>query len=166
MIVRPLGAEDAAAWLEMMVEATRTHPAAFLLSEREVAEMSSEHAAETVAHGNLHGLFEQDALIGFAGLHLWQLDRLRHRADIGPFYVAEARRGGGRADHLMETLAGIAGGAGVEWLDLWVSGSNGRARRFYARHGFLEVARREDAMRLGSLSVEDVLMTRRLVRHD
>jgi ribosomal protein S18 acetylase RimI-like enzyme len=162
MTVRPLGAGDATAWRMMMAEATASHPAAFLLSPAEVAQMTDATAAETLERGNLHGLFAGPLLVGFAGLHLWQLDRLRHRADIGPFYVAAASRGTGAADRLMEALAGMARDAGVAWLDLWVAASNGRARAFYARHGFAEVARREDAVRLGERSEDDVLMTRRL----
>ncbi|MDB2407008.1 GNAT family N-acetyltransferase [Jannaschia sp.] len=145
-----------------MIDATQTHPAAFLLSPREVADMSAAQAEESVARGNLHGLFDDVQLIGFAGLHLWQLDRLRHRADIGPFYIAEAKRGSGAADLLMNALVFRASSADVVWLDLWVAASNGRARAFYARHSFREVARREDAVRLGDTSEDDVLMTRRL----
>jgi ribosomal protein S18 acetylase RimI-like enzyme len=162
MTVRPLGREDAASWRSMMLEATRNHPAAFLLSPPEVAAMTDDHAAETLGRGNLHGLFEGCALLGFAGLHLWQLDRLRHRADIGPFYVAAAARGTGAADRLMGALSERARAGGVCWLDLWVAASNTRARAFYARHHFREVARREDAVRLDDGSEDDVLMTRRL----
>ncbi|PWJ15009.1 GNAT family N-acetyltransferase [Jannaschia seohaensis] len=163
MIVRPLGAEDAAAWHALMAEGTRTHPAAFLLSPREVGEMTQAQAVESVSRGHLHGLFD-DGLIGFSGLHLWQLDRLRHRADIGPFFVTEGRRGTEAANTLMEALAARAKEAGVIWLDLWVAASNGRARAFYRRHDFAEIARREDAVRLGERSEDDVLMTRRLSR--
>ncbi|TFL16067.1 GNAT family N-acetyltransferase [Jannaschia formosa] len=162
MIVRPLAAGDGAAWRLMMIEATRTHPAAFLLSPREVGEMRAEQAVDSVSRGNLHGLFAGDTLIGFAGLHLWQLDRLHHRADIGPFFLTESQRGTGAADALMEALAARARESGVTWLDLWVAVRNARARGFYARHGFREIARREDAIRLDHGSEDDVLMTRRL----
>jgi len=166
MIVRPLAVGDAPAWRLMMIEATRSHPAAFLLSTREVADMQADQVIDSVSRGNLSGLFADGTLIAFAGLHLWQLDRLRHRADIGPFYVAESRRGTGAADLLMESLAARAAAMGVVWLDLWVAAMNARARRFYARHGFHEVARREDAIRLEHGSEDDVLMTRRLsLRH-
>ncbi|MEL6586183.1 MAG: GNAT family N-acetyltransferase [Pseudomonadota bacterium] len=164
MITRPLARLDAAAWHAMMLEGTRTHPAAFLLSHREVAAMDETSIVSSIARGHLIGLFDDGHLAGFAGLHLWQMDRLRHRADIGPFYVAEAKRGSGAADALMDALAGRAVAAGVVWLDLWVAVSNERARAFYRRNGFEEVARRADAVRMDGVSEDDAMMTRRLSR--
>ncbi|MGB3555733.1 MAG: GNAT family N-acetyltransferase [Jannaschia sp.] len=162
MIVRPLFVDDSDAWHEMMLSATRSHPAAFLLSSDEVATMSEEQVADTLARGHLHGIFDGSTLTGFAGLHLWRLDRLRHRADVGPFYIAPFARGTGAADRLLGALTTVARAEGVTWLDLWVAASNDRARAFYARNDFVEVARREDAVRMGEVSEDDVLMTRRL----
>lgn len=163
MILRVLAPGDGPAWRALMTEAVRAHPAAFLLSGAEVAALSAEQVAASLERGHLHGLFAEDRLVGFAGLHLRQRARLRHRADIGPFYVVDLARGTGAADRLMDGLAARARAGGVAWLDLWVAASNGRARAFYARHAFREVARREDAVRMGDRSEDDVLMTRRLV---
>ncbi|GIT93152.1 hypothetical protein JANAI62_35640 [Jannaschia pagri] len=164
MMVRRLNAGDAAAWHGLMTEATRSHPAAFLLSPDELAAMTPEQIQANMDQGRLRGLFHGDRLLGFAGLHLWQMDRLRHRADIGPFYITPDVRGAGAADRLMDALADVARANAVTWLDLWVAASNGRARAFYRRHGFKEIATREDAVRMGDVSEDDVLMTRRLGR--
>ncbi len=159
MKVRPLTQEDDAAWHGLMLDATRTHPAAFLLSHEEVASLQPDQVAASLGRGHLRGLFDNAALIGFAGLHLWELDRLRHRADVGPFYVAPARRGSGAADLLMGALVETARARGVTWLDLWVAVDNVRAIGFYRRFGFEQVALRHDALRLPTGPVDDLLMT-------
>ncbi|WP_371156996.1 N-acetyltransferase family protein [Jannaschia sp. 2305UL9-9] len=163
MIVRPLFGADAPAWRAMMLDATAANPAAFLLSASEVGAMTDDQVRQNLEQGRLRGLFDDEArLLGFAGLHLWQMDRLRHRADIGPFYIDPTARGTGAADRLMTALVDIARAGGVVWLDLWVAASNGRAQAFYARHSFQQVARRQDAVRIDGRSEDDVLMTRRL----
>ncbi|SFI51547.1 GNAT family N-acetyltransferase [Jannaschia pohangensis] len=161
--VRPLDPGDAAAWFTLMCEGTQAHPEAFLLSFDEVAEMTPERVESALARGNTYGLFtDEGALIGHAGLHLWDLERLRHRADIGPFYLTASARGTGAAKVFLDALAEAAALAGVVWLDLWVDGENRRARAFYAREGFVEIGRRQDAIRVEGVSRDDVLMTRRL----
>lgn len=163
MIVRPLGAADGAMWHAMMSEATRSNPAAFLLSFNELAAITPEQAQARMEQGHLHGLFDEGArLLGFAGLRLGQLDRIRHRADVGPFYVDPAARGTGAADILFEALVDVAQAGQVAWLDLWVAASNTRAIAFYSRHGFTMVGRRADAVRMGDTSEDDLLMTRQL----
>ena len=164
MIVRPLYAADGPLWHAMMRRATRSHPAAFLLSGPEVDAMSSEQVRANLSQGKLRGVFDDGTLLGFAGLNLWQLERLRHRADIGPFFIAEEARGTGASTYLMHALVDVARANGVVWLDLWVAASNARARAFYAREGFTEIARREDAVRIGNASEDDILMTRRIAR--
>ena len=59
--------------------------------------------------------------------------RLRHLDQLA---VHPAHQGGGVADHLMEGAKALSPAG----LDLDVNDDNGRARRFYARHGFEMVA--------------------------
>lgn len=126
--------------------------------------MSAERQRATLAQGNVYGVISDTAeILGFASLHLRSLDRIRHRADIGPFYIHARHHGTGAADVLMAALASRAKVAGVDWLDLWVAEGNGRAKSFYTRHGFVEVGRREDAVRIDGTSETDLMMTRHLV---
>lgn len=163
MHVRPLTEADETSWFRLMREGAEINPTAFLLSHAEISSMTPERVRATLAKGNVYGVVSgADEMLGFAALHMWALDRIAHRADIGPFYITPDARGSGAADALMEALALGAQAAQVTWLDLWVDESNARAQRFYARHCFERIGRREDAVRVGDLSGTDVLMTRRL----
>lgn len=163
MSVRPLQEADAANWLALMREGTETSPSAFLLSASEVRSMTLDRAEAAMARGDTHGVFsDAQTLLGFAALHIWPLERVRHRADVGPFYVTAEARGSGAADRLMDALTHRARDAGVTWLDLWVAEDNARAQAFYVRHGFEPIGLRPDAVRIDGVSCDDLLMTRGL----
>jgi len=57
---------------------------------------------------------------------------------VSKFYVDAAERGGGAAAELLDALVDEARGRGLRSLWLATNVANGRARRFYARRGFLE----------------------------
>jgi GNAT superfamily N-acetyltransferase len=161
--VRPLTQADGPVWHALLREGIAGYPSAFLLSLEEVESMSADRQAASLAQGNTYGVLSQtDDLLGFANLHLWSLYRIRHRADIGPFFVSARHHGTGIADFLMEALANAARAGGVTWLDLWVAENNTRARGFYARHGFSPIGRRQDAVRIDGRSETDLMMTRHL----
>ncbi|SDZ61140.1 Ribosomal protein S18 acetylase RimI [Jannaschia faecimaris] len=166
MHVRPLAEDDAAVWQVLMWEGVEDFPSAFLMSKSEVESMTPDRCRSALAQGNTYGVVSHNSeLLGFASLHLWSLERIQHRADIGPFFIRSVHQGTGAADVLMQALAAGAQAAGVNWLDLWVAEANKRAQAFYARHGFRPIGRREDAMRIAGVSETDVLMTRHLTPH-
>ena len=154
------------AWHALLLDGATRFPSAFLLSAEEAAAMDGNRIEGAMASGTIYGLDTEDGLIGIAGLHVPELPRIRHRAVVGPFYVAPHRHGTGAADAFMDGLAEIARGRGAAWIDLWVAASNGRARAFYARHGFVEMGTRDDAVRLDGRSEDDVAMARRLEAGD
>ncbi|MEM8823304.1 MAG: GNAT family N-acetyltransferase [Pseudomonadota bacterium] len=163
MIVRPLAPVDGPAWHRLLIDGTKTFPSAFLQSAKEARSIPADRIQAIMASGDFHGVFAPDnVLIGFAALRQPSLTRLRHRATIGPFYIAPTHHGRGAADRLMAGLCDAARAAGIAWLDLWVAASNGRAIAFYTRHDFEQVARRPDAVRRDGLSEDDLLMTRHL----
>lgn len=79
----------------------------------------------------------------------------RHALELGQLYVREAWHGGGVATVLMDwTLAEArARGADDLWLSVYVD--NQRARRFYARYGFVEVM--PYAFMVGDHADEDII---------
>ena len=157
--VRPLREADAPGWHALMRERAETVPDAFLLSPGEVRAMTPEEVRANVTRGHLHGLFLPDGtLAGFGALHPGGVERVRHRAAIGPFYVSADLRGTGAGEALMRGLVAAARRAGIDWLDLWVAADNLRARAFYRRMGFAEVCTRPDAVRIGGVPFADVLM--------
>ena len=71
-------------------------------------------------------------------------------------------RGRGVADAVVGALVEASRAAGVELLTLDVRGNNHGAQRLYARHGFVVTGRRPDALRVGDLRFDSVLMHRDL----
>lgn len=87
-------------------------------------------------------LAEQDgALVGFAkvsdvGLPVEGAERAM---ELRQLYLADAAKGQGVADTLMQWVDDRARGRGAEAIYLSVYKDNDRAKRFYARHGFAYV---------------------------
>ncbi|WP_298430786.1 GNAT family N-acetyltransferase [uncultured Jannaschia sp.] len=157
--VRPLGLADGPAWAALFREATRTHPAAFITTAAE-AEALTEDAIAARMDGDLLGAFDGAHLIGFGSLVRTDRPSLRHRAELGPLYAASRHHGKGAGQALMDALVAHARAHDVAWLDLWVAEENARARAFYRRNGFSDVARRPDAVRGADGPETDILMTR------
>jgi ribosomal protein S18 acetylase RimI-like enzyme len=84
----------------------------------------------------------------------------RRATELRQLYVAPELKGAGVADTLMEWLLGEALGRGFEDIYLSVFVDNARARRFYERHGFVEVG--TYAFRVGNVVDDDRVMRRRL----
>lgn len=61
------------------------------------------------------------------------------QGSIAALYLSEGWRGAGLGGRLVERAKGMSAGG----LTLWTFQANAGARRFYARHGFVEVARTE-----------------------
>lgn len=162
-LVRPMIGADAAVWHSLMREGAVSMPMAFLMSLDELRAMTPEAVLAIVARGHLHGVFASEGgLIGVAGLNTDGMERLGHRASIGPFYITGRARGTGAADALMAALVEQVPQKAVDWLDLWVAADNARARAFYARSGFADVCVRPDAVRIDGVACADVLMARHL----
>lgn len=136
MIARALEAGDLAALASLRLEGIRLFPNAFLLTEAEALAASDAALMGWIDSGNAHGLFDDDRLIGFAGLHGQTFAMSRHRVHMGPFYVTPTSQGTGAADLLLAHLTDVARTRVCTQMELWVDEANARARAFYARHGF------------------------------
>ncbi len=87
-----------------------------------------------------------------------------HRCELG-IGVERAHRGGGLGRRLMETAIEFARGAPtLDWVDLRVFAHNAAGRALYRRLGFVELGTLVDRFRIGSRSVDDVIMTLSVVR--
>jgi ribosomal protein S18 acetylase RimI-like enzyme len=82
----------------------------------------------------------------------------RRATELRQLYVAPELKGLGVADALMEWLLAEARGRGFEDIYLSVFVDNGRARRFYERHGFIEVG--TYGFRVGNTIDDDRVMKR------
>lgn len=154
--------EDADQWQSLRLEGVRDFPVGFLVTEEEAATTSVERAAEILAAGSTRGVFAMETLAGFCGFRRSQLERLRHRAELGPFFVSACFQGTGAACVLMSGVIEEARAAGVEQLELYVDTENTRAIRFYRRFGFKQAAKFIDSVRIDGRSHNDDFMILRL----
>ena len=152
---RMLSAADVEAWQGLRVEGARDFPMGFLVTLAEVQQMTMERAAMILDSGGTRGVFDGDELVGFCGFRPEQLERTRHRAELGPFFVTSSRQGAGVASFLMKSVIDEAVGLGLEQLELFVDTLNHRAIAFYERHGFMRIATHPDGVRINGVSRDD-----------
>ncbi|MET1413917.1 GNAT family N-acetyltransferase [Roseibium sp. HPY-6] len=163
---RRLDADDAAQWQELRLEGARDFPLGFLVTLQETEMTSLERAGEILKAGGQRGVFEQDKLVGFCGFRRALLQRMRHRAELGPFFVTSGYQGTGAASQMMSGVIEEARSVGVEQLELFVDTQNARAIRFYERYGFERAATYRDSVRIDGVSHDDYFMTLRLAGQD
>ena len=159
---RRLDEGDAEAWQRLLREGARDFPLGFIASQDDVVPDDLERCGSILQFGGTFGVFENGLLIGVCGYQRFRLQRVGHRAEVGPFYVTAARQGSGAADCLMSGIKEIAAEAGVDLLELAVDTENHRAIAFYERHGFRRFGLHEDAVRINGECRDDYLYSLRL----
>ncbi|MEX0371484.1 MAG: N-acetyltransferase family protein [Tateyamaria sp.] len=160
---RTLTAEDAVAWLALRLEGARVAPSGFLVTEDEVVQMDQDRARQVLDFGALRGVFEGDTLVGFCGYRPNRLQRILHRAELGPFYVTPDRQGLGAAQVMMQGVVAEARAGGVAQIELTVAPGNARAIAFYEGQGFRKYGVRPDAIREGGVPEDELLYLLRVV---
>ncbi|WP_299484305.1 GNAT family N-acetyltransferase [uncultured Roseibium sp.] len=163
---RRLDAEHAAQWQALRLEGARDFPLGFLVTLEETEATSLERAGQILGAGAQRGIFEQDELVGFCGFRRTLLQRMRHRAEVGPFFVTSGYQGTDAASQMMSGVIEEARSKGVEQLELFVDTQNARAIRFYERLGFERAATYRDSVRIDGVSHDDYFMTLRLAGQD
>lgn len=152
---KTLEAQHAESWISLRLEGVRDFPLGFLLTEEEALRMDKTRAENILNGGSLRGVFTQENLVGFCGYRPETLERTRHRAEIGPFFVGSNYHGSGAADTLMGGVIAEARSAGIVQLELFVDTENFRAINFYERHRFEKVATHLDGVRIDGNSRDD-----------
>ncbi|MCV3273017.1 GNAT family N-acetyltransferase [Roseobacter sinensis] len=158
---RTLTPDDAAAWQALRLEGVRDFPLGFLTTVEE-AVASPERCREILRHGGLRGVLADETLVGFCGYRPQQLERTRHRCEIGPFFVTRRYQGAGAATALMRGVIDEAEGRGIAQIELFVDTENLRAIAFYERQGFQRIATFRDSVRIDGKARQDHFMTLRL----
>ncbi|MEM9787839.1 MAG: GNAT family N-acetyltransferase [Pseudomonadota bacterium] len=159
---RILTQDDAAPWQALRLEGARDFPMGFLVTVAETAAISPDRCAAILEAGNTRGVFDGETLIGFCGYRPERLERTRHRAEIGPFFVSAAYHGTGAAKALMQGIIDEAKTAQLAQLELFVDTENHRAIAFYERLGFVRIATHYDGVRINGQSRDDHFYTLRL----
>ena len=145
---KTLGSDDAETWMRLRLEAVCAQPLGFLITEEEARQMSLEDVGKILEFGSSRGVFADGELVGSCGIRYQKLERLRHAAEVGPFFVASQFHGSGAAQALMRGVATEAREAKVERLELHVDSENERAIRFYEKLGFQYVLTLHDHVRI------------------
>jgi ribosomal protein S18 acetylase RimI-like enzyme len=101
---------------------------------------------------------EEAGIVGHVDLKGGSIRSALHRCVLG-VGIEKPWRGQGLGERLMNTAIDFARSIPlIDWVDLGVFSGNERAKGLYDRLGFQEVGRREDAFRIGEVSVTDILM--------
>jgi GNAT superfamily N-acetyltransferase len=143
LVVREARADDARAIAEVSV-ASRRWSYRDLLSEADLEALSVEETAADFAEGLAElppgaAVFVAEMagrVVGYAYvLPSPDVDVPAETSELGSIYVTEEVAGTGVARALMDAAIERARAAGQGALTLWVRRENGRARRFYEKHG-------------------------------
>ena len=165
--IRPIYAEEWRELREVRLRALADAPQAFgsTLSHEEqflddvwIARAQRGAAGETT-RTFLAGLDGQ--FCGLAGVFLSAKDSTV--ADLVSFWVDPAHRRQGIGLRLVRSAEQWAQEMGAETLELWVTETNGPARRLYEQAGFTDTGRRQPLPSHPNLNLQEMLMSKQLM---
>jgi ribosomal protein S18 acetylase RimI-like enzyme len=152
MMIRPLSADDAAAYREVRLRGLREDPTAFGSSYAEERERSLEEVVDRIAPPREVGRFSLGAfvdrkLVGVLGLGGDRRAKTRHCAEIWGMYVLPEHRQKGIGRALMvEAITHARSLDGVRQIKLTVTATNTAARELYRSMGFICFGTEPDAL--------------------
>ena len=111
---RSLTAADAQEWREIFVTGVKNFPTGFLMTPAEVDDLTMERCQTILDAGGTRGIFEGELLAGFCGYRQFQPIRIRHRGEIGPFFVMENFHGSTPAPFASSTTPAMSAWAAPE----------------------------------------------------
>jgi len=160
--------DDAAAWQAVRLRALQEHPEAFGSSYEDERDHPLDLLAERIQatpDGFTLGVWQEETLVGIAGLHRSPRVKTRHRAGIGGMYIAPAARGQGIGKALMQALIDRAATiAYLEEIILAVTVGNSAARSIYLAAGFESSHIEKRYIKIGTTYYDIEWMTLRLVK--
>lgn len=141
MEIRELGPSDGLAYRDVRLRALREAPTAFASTFEEESGHPDAFWVDLVsrtAHAMEAAVLAVDRGDGnLAGTAFVRVSsEPPHDGYVGAMWVDEDLRGAGWADALLEAAERFAQRLGATAVELWVSGSNPLARRFYERNGY------------------------------
>lgn len=159
-MIRLLRRDDLKIFKNLRLEALRMEPESFASSAKDWEKFSDEDWSHKLIESEVFAAFQEDDAIGVAALTHHRGAKTSHGATVGMVYVRKQMRGAGHAAALMHEVIAQAKDAGVQQLELTVSGANPAAIRFYVKEGFSEVGRIPAGFIHNGTAVDDVLMVR------
>ncbi len=112
------------------------------------------------------GLFNQHDVVGYLYLAGGELASELHRVNLGMGVLGSYRRRGGATSLLDAAVRWARQQPNIEWIDLGVFSDNPGAQALYERHGFEVLGRTPDRFRVEGQSLDEILMTLNVARHN
>nr|WP_314562498.1 GNAT family N-acetyltransferase [uncultured Pseudomonas sp.] len=165
MIIRTLGANDAPAYRELMLEAYGVYPQAFTSSVAERAAMPLSWWEKRLDNplDCLLGGFHGDALAGIVGLAFEPREKARHKVTLFGMYVTQGYQQKGLGRRLVEAaLAQARQQPRLKLIQLTVTAGNDAALALYQRCGFIQYGLEPLAVRVGEDYFDKIHMWREL----
>lgn len=166
MVIRGLGPDDAAAYLELRLLALRESPTAFGSSYEEECTRSVEqvrHALHTDFGQNLLGASIGQDLVGMARLDREESVKEQHRAALRSMYVRPAHRRSGIGRALVQVQLDAAYAVrGLRQVTLTVTAGNRAAISLYESFGFTSYGVAPEALCVAGAYYDEVHMVRHL----
>ncbi len=166
MLIRRLGPEDAATYLDLRLLALRESPTAFGSSYEEECTRTTEHVScmlQADSGRHLLGAFVDGVLVAMARLDREESIKEQHRAALRSMYVRlEHRRSGiGRA-LVQEQLDAADAIRGLRQVTLTVTAGNRAATSLYESFGFTSYGVAPEALCIAGAYYDEVHMVRHL----
>lgn len=143
MPVRLLAPPDAPAFQRLRLAGLRDCPSAFGASYDEERGIPAATVAERLApkpDRGVFGAFEDEELVGMAGLGREDMTKLAHKAFVWGVYVDPAARGKGISRALLQAAVAFAAAVpGLRQVNLSVNAGNTAAVRLYESLGFTQI---------------------------
>jgi ribosomal protein S18 acetylase RimI-like enzyme len=161
MIIRALGAADAAAFKAIRVQATEeAQTSVYQTPAEESARPLEELQIQlTDRHSRVFGAFEGEQLVGISGISRDPESKRRHTARIRLLYVSPAHRSRGIARQLLTSVVDYAASIpGIRQIKLSVTCNNASAQHLYAAFGFKTYATDPNVLRVDGQFIDEALM--------
>jgi RimJ/RimL family protein N-acetyltransferase len=156
--LRRLGPNDASSFREIRLEALANHPEAFGAAWEEEQGRPESHFADWLGNTRVIGGFSDiDVLAGMIGVSKSKTIKTQHIGWIWGMYVRPTARGTGLSRLLLRAAIDEVG-TSLRSLRLSVVSSNIPAIRLYKSMGFEEWAVEMEALRVGDVFYDEVLM--------
>jgi ribosomal protein S18 acetylase RimI-like enzyme len=157
--IRRLGAADVEAFRAIRLEGLRDDPDAFGSTFEKESSEPEQYFVDRLTRSAVFGGFAGDRLVGVAGFYSFGDIKSAHKGVLWGMYVTPGVRGSKLATALVETLLEQASKE-VEQVQLIVTASNLRARRFYERMGFVQYGLERKALKYQGTYFDEVLMVK------